>query len=320
MINKRVAWNKGKKESIKHWYYTNGKTNIRIPYNQVPPEGFYRGRIVNHTEESLAKAKEKRKQTCEERYGNPYYNNMDKNKETKLERYGNSKYNNREKCKETCLEKYGASNVSKAPEIANKISNNLKGHNVSQETKNKISNARSGKHLTEEKLIQKIYNTNKTYHEKGLYKKHKTKPEIYIENILINIFGEDNVLYSYVDKERYPFKCDFYIPSEDLFIEVHAGWRHNKRPFNRNDKECINELKIWEEKSLIHPSFENAIYQWTNLDVRKLNVAKQNNLNYVCLYSDDIYFINEKPRELLETLVDLYRQQANQQPRRPIWS
>lgn len=320
MENKRIPWNKGVKESIKYCYYTDGVSNIRIPHDSVPPAGFNRGRIVKWSEESKEKAKEKRMKTCFEKYGDSSYNNTEKNKETKLHRYGNKNYNNRNKAEETCLCKYGVSNVSKSLGVSAKISTSLKNHNVSQETKEKISNAKSGKHLTKEKLAQKIYNTNKTYHKNGLYKNHKTKPEIFVENLLVDIFGKDNVLYSYVDKERYPYKCDFYVKPYDLFIEVHAGWRHNKKPFDCNDIECVNELNVWKEKAKIHPNYVNAIYQWTDLDVRKLDVAKQNKLNYVCLYPDDIYFVNEKPRELLETLVGLYRQQDNQQPRRPIWS
>lgn len=245
---------------------------------------------------------------------------MNKNFQTKIERYGNCNYNNRQKAEQTCICKYGVENVSFIPEVSKKISQKLCGHEVSLETKNKISNARLGLHLSDEMKLQKIYNTNKTYHEKNLYKHHKTKPEIFIENFLVDIFGRDDVLYSYVDIDRYPFKCDFYVPSEDLFIEVHAGWRHNTIPFDPNNEQCLKELEIWKQKSVDHPNYLNAIYQWTELDVKKLNIAIKNNLNFVRLYPNNIYFINEKPRELLEHLVEMYRQQDNQQPRRPIWS
>lgn len=63
----------------------------------------------------------------------------------------------------------------------------------------------------------------------------------------------------------------------------------------------------------------NAEYVWTDLDVKKLNIAKENNLFYITLYNNDIYFINEKPCELLETLVEMYHPQDNQQPSLPIW-
>lgn len=316
---KRIPWNKGKHNDIKYIYYTDGIKNYRIKETDTPPEGTYRGRVVHWKEESKKKYVESVKQTKFLRYGNPNYNNMEKNKKTKLLYYGNENYNNRDKCKKTCLEKYGKDNVSKVEYVSNKIRNKLKGHYTSPETKSKISSARMGSHLSDEMLAQKIFNTNKTYHEKGLYKRHITKPEIFVENFLKQLFGEDHVFYNYVDLYRYPYKCDFYIDTEDLFIEVHAGWRHNIKPFDKNDEWCIDELNRMKTEVINKPGYENAIYQWTDLDVKKLNCAINNNLNFVRLYPNDIYFINEKPRELLETLVELYHPQDNQQPRLPIW-
>lgn len=50
--SKRIPWNKGKKEKIKHVYYTNGEKSIRIPYNEEPPNDFVRGRIRIWSDES----------------------------------------------------------------------------------------------------------------------------------------------------------------------------------------------------------------------------------------------------------------------------
>lgn len=114
---------------------------------------------------------------------------------------------------------------------------------------------------------------------------HKTRDEKKLEEILISLFGEDNVRYNYFDVDRYPFKCDFYIPSEDLFIELHAGWEHQEHAFNADndtDKLILENLKTKREKS---EYYENVIYQWTNLDVRKLNTFINNGLNYIIGYS-----------------------------------
>ena len=319
MNNKRIPWNKGKHNEIKYMYYTDGVINYRIKETDTPPENTYRGRVVKWSDESKKKKSFATKVTKQLRYGDPNYNNMIKNKQTKVLNHGNENYNNRDKCKNTCIEKYGVDNVSKLNYVSERISNTLKGHYVSEETKNKISSARLGSHLSDEMLAQKIFNTNRTFHEKGLYKKHKTKPEIFIENYLVNLFGKSHVFYNYVDISRYPYKCDFYVDIEDLFIEVHAGWRHNIKPFNENDPWCIDELNRMKIESINKSGYLNAIYQWSDLDVRKLQCAINNNLNFVRLYPNDIYFINEKPRELLETLVNLYHPQDNQHPRLPIW-
>ena len=219
----REVWNKGKKEKIKHVYYTNGIKNIRIPFNEEPPEGFYRGRIVKWSEESKKKKAQSTYQTKLERYGDKNYNNMEKNRKTKLEKYGDENYNNSDKIKQTCLEKYDVDNVSKSQEVRDKISNKLKNHEVSEETKQKISISNKGKKLSEEALANKLQKTYETYRKNGLFKKRKTKPEKYIETLLINTFGENNVIYNYFDKNRYPYACDFYVKSLHLFIEVHAG-------------------------------------------------------------------------------------------------
>lgn len=319
-ITKRTPWNKGKKESVKHIYYTDGNINIRIPFDKDPPDGFVRGRKPrNYSGESKRKFVEKCKATKFDRYGDENYNNATKNKQTKLLNHGDENYNNREKASQTCLYKYGVDNVSKCTQVSSVISNKLIGHKCSDETRMKISNARKGTHLSEEMRVQKTINTNNTYHEKGLYKRHKTKPELFVEDYLNNTFGSNHVFYNYVDKERYPYKCDFYVDSYDLFIEVHAGWRHGVKPYEVADMQCESQLADMIAKSKTSDNYKNAIYTWAELDVKKLECAKKHNLNYVRLYNDDIYFINEKPRELLGTLVKLYHGQDNQQPRLPIW-
>ena len=56
-------------------------------------------------------------------------------------------------------------------------------------------------------------------------------------------------------------------------------------PYNPNDEECIKQLNIWKEKSKTSDFYKQAIYTWTDLDVRKQAYAKQNQLNYITIYS-----------------------------------
>lgn len=51
---------------------------------------------------------------------------------------------------------------------------------------------------------------------------NNSKPEISLRKILVEIFNENDIITEYSDDPRYPFKCDFYIKSEDLFIELNA--------------------------------------------------------------------------------------------------
>ncbi len=91
------------------------------------------------------------------------------------------------------------------------------------------------------------------------------------------------VIRRYKDK-RYPFYCDFYIPSEDLFIELNAHWTHGGKPYNPDDEECQKQLILWKEKAKQSQFYENAIKTWTERDVKKQKVAKDNKLNYKVIY------------------------------------
>ena len=91
-----------------------------------------------------------------------------------------------------------------------------------------------------------------------------------------------------MDKIRYPFACDFYIPSLDLFIECQYAMFHNKRPYLGNEDD-LKEIEIIKEKAEKRKQitgknksrYDALIEIWTKHDVLKRNTAKQNNLNYL---------------------------------------
>lgn len=120
-----------------------------------------------------------------------------------------------------------------------------------------------------------------TMKERGNYTSSKPENQAYEE--LVSKYGKDDVIRQYRD-ERYPFACDFYIKSKDLFIELNAHWSHGCKPYDENDKECQDRLKVWQEKAKTSKFYQQAIYTWTDLDVRKRKCAKDNNLNYLTIY------------------------------------
>ena len=92
-----------------------------------------------------------------------------------------------------------------------------------------------------------------------------------------------DVINQYRDKYRYPFNCDFYIQSLDLFIECQYSWTHGGHPYNKeNDKE---KLELWKEKAKKSKYYQNAINTWTIRDVNKREIANKNNLNYLEFFS-----------------------------------
>ena len=63
-----------------------------------------------------------------------------------------------------------------------------------------------------------------------------------------------------------------------FYKKCNGSWTHGGHPFDENNQEDIDKLNLWKEKNTKY--YQNAINTWTNLDVRKRTIAKNNNLNY----------------------------------------
>lgn len=114
----------------------------------------------------------------------------------------------------------------------------------------------------------------------------KSKPEDDFYGYLCQKYGEEDVIRQYKD-ERYPFACDFYIKSLDTFVELNLFWTHGKSPFDKMNLEHIDILKEWEKRAETHLHYVQAIDTWTVRDLRKLQIARDNNLNYITYYNGD---------------------------------
>lgn len=106
--------------------------------------------------------------------------------------------------------------------------------------------------------------------------------EIY--SMLCIQYGSENVIRQYRDS-RYPFACDFYVISEDLFIKCNFHWTHGGMPFNSEDPSCIAQLTLWQEKSKSSRFYQQAIQTWTVRDVKKIQAAIEHHLNYIMYYT-----------------------------------
>lgn len=112
-----------------------------------------------------------------------------------------------------------------------------------------------------------------------------SKVEINFYKYLINTFGFENVDPQHYD-DQYPYSCDFFIPGLNLYIEIQGSWTHGKHPFNPDDKKDNEKLNYWKSKDSEY--YNNAIYTWTDLDVRKRVCARDNHLNYLEIFSNNI--------------------------------
>ena len=216
---------------------------------------------------------EKTRNTCLERYGvlngGGTPEAIKKIKQAKLERYGDENFVNVEKCKQTKFEKYGNPNYTN---MDKNIKTCKAKYNVDY-------------------WFQSIeYKSNiKEYQRKARQTKIKnntlvnSKLESMAYNLLKKYFSD--IKCQWKDDEKYPYNCDFYIPEIDTWIEMQGFVTHGPEQFNENNIEHLEKVSILKQKNMAHKTPNKNLYFeiikcWTELDVKKRNMAKRNNLNY----------------------------------------
>ena len=216
-------------------------------------------------------------------------------KQYNLEHYGvehNFQRNDvKEKRKQTLIEKYGTDKLSDVPEIQQKTKETLKSKYgvesfdefsklnwVREQYRSTLFNRYGvetfGKLLTLKEIQEK---KNKTQLERGTF--NTSKPEEIVFNILSLIYDVKRQYRSDV----YPFSCDFYIPILDLYIEYNGTWTHGGHPFDDTNENDLSIVQSWKDKHTKY--YDNAIYTWTELDIRKRKVAHDNGLNHIELWN-----------------------------------
>lgn len=278
-------------------WYNNGEIEIQRGPNELVPNGFIRGRLpaselsrynqhlaqINKSKEQKELENKKRSDTLKATYANKSQEEKDLALMRRRQTWKN-------KSEDEILA------------YRKKLSDNTKGKNLGKEPWNKGLTketdervAKSAKTLSDTNLqrysqlkqfdpdyfnkwrnnINDVMRTNNSFNRSLEEDKYYDK--------LIKEYGEDNVIRWYSD-DRYPFACDFYIPSEDLFIELNKHWTHGGHLFDELNLNDISKLEYWQERAKTSRYYKNAIYTWTILDVKKAQIAKQNHLNYKVIY------------------------------------
>ena len=243
----------------KHRTIQEGVKYIAIP--KIQAQCLEKYGVLNYTQTD--DFKNKSINTCLKKYGVDNVSKLDNIKmkkiKTCLENFNvNFPFQSnliKEKSRQTCLKKYGVEHVSKL------ISHIQKSHSISANNKRSLT-----------------FKKNNTY--------NKSKDEDICFELLKQKYSDCIRQYK---SELYPFNCDFYIPSLDLYIEYNGSHYHHYHPFNENNEYDLNELNNLKEKannSNAHKNgkksqYDNIIYTWTILDLKKRNIAQQNNLNYI---------------------------------------
>ena len=120
---------------------------------------------------------------------------------------------------------------------------------------------------------------DKTRKLNGTFKTSKQEDKVY--EILCEKFTKDDIVRQY-KSNKYPFFCDFYVKSLDLYIECNFTWTHGGHWFNKNSKEDLDKVVYMKSKHSKY--YDNAIETWTIRDVKKRECAEKNGLNFIVFW------------------------------------
>ena len=135
----------------------------------------------------------------------------------------------------------------------------------------------------QELRIQKIEKTHKA--KCGALWSSKLEDET--EQQLIKMFGTDGFERNYSKDERYPYFCDFYIPSLDLFIEIQGHLSHHTHPYGTDFKEDDKLIRKWEKRlNEGVATYADFIKTFKVSDVEKRICAHNNGINFVEIYAN----------------------------------
>ncbi len=191
--------------------------------------------------------------------------------------------------RKTILSKYGVDNVFQIDEVKNKAKTTklLKYNDEYYCNKDKISETLTNYFKSINFKVKKPYIIKKIYETKRKnMSSNLSKEEEHIYHLLVQKFPDTQCQYK---DERYPFACDFYIPSKDLFIEYQGYPSHGGEPFIGSPKQ-LEKVKLWESKANQNDieynnkrksDYHNYIKTWTLKDVEKRKIALMNSLNWL---------------------------------------
>ena len=219
--------------------------------------------------------KRRKIETTMKHYGiiNPYCLSkcINKSRETR-KLYKDKLINN---IKKTNLEKHGVENIAQNQSIKERAKHtNLQKYGQTSWTKTDEGKAKLSKIVSSKEVQQKTYLTKKAHNTFN-----SSKPEEQTYDILKQKYPD--VVRQY-RSDKYPFACDFYIPGLDLYIECNYNWTHGNKPYEGTEED-IEIVNKWKAKNTRF--YDNAINTWTIRDVKKRNIAKQNNLNWIEFFS-----------------------------------
>lgn len=229
----------------------------------------------------------------------------EKRRQTMLYKYGvehpnqNPEIKSRMQAKKlaTVQAKYGVSNAMMVPEIA------AKSAIKRQETMQLRYGASNSVQV--DAIRNQIFEHRRQNHTMS---SSRVEEDLYA--LLLTVFDESDIDRNCIVDGRYPYHVDFYVKSRDLFIEMNGDKCHNRRWFDSENADDIHTVAVWEEKArraLLsgkkHSRYTKYIEVWTGSDVKKREIARHNNLNYLVFWDSRMVRRNGK---MVSRLQDAY--------------
>ena len=134
-----------------------------------------------------------------------------------------------------------------------------------------LKKMRSGK-INSPESIQKAYLTKKAHRTNT----SSQSEEMFYRRMLLCGIAQDDIERHYSD-ERYPYDCDFYIKSKDLYVEYQGHQTHGYEPYNLDSQEHQAYLRKMLDKGY-------DMTTWVTRDVKKLRTAISNKIKLLLIY------------------------------------
>lgn len=193
--------------------------------------------------------KNKMEETLYNKYG--YKHNWQDPEEQKRSHSESAKH----KMRQTCLARYGCEYSMQNKEVLRKR------RNSQLQWTDKFK----------KEINLKRYNTKLNNKSFG----NNSKEELHAFNLIKEIYTD--AIHQYYDSKRYPFMCDIYIPSKDLFIECNFFPTHGNHPFDPKNEEDLKYVEWLKQSKFLHYDYKT----FTIRDPKKREYAKTHNLNYI---------------------------------------
>ena len=221
----------------------------------------------------------------------------DKMESTNIDRYGVKNVGQsqiiQKRMKKTNMQKYGTEYAVASDVVKEKIKQSMltnygvqspfESEIIRKKAKQKIVETYGTEHVTKLDFVRaKIVQTKR---ENNTF--HTSKPEEQLYEMLCQHFGAHDVKRQY-SSDQYPFACDFYISSRNMYVELNGLWTHDDHFFDANNPDDIAKVELWMYEAVNHPFYTSAIENWTIRDPKKQQAALSNHLNYVVFWETDL--------------------------------